>query len=221
MLGLLTLGHSPREDLEAPFRTCLPDNIPILMEGGLDACSATQIHSLALQQGDRPLHVITSGGSLVIQQEALLAPLTAAANNLALAGARFVVLLCTGDFPPIPAPVPVITPGQLLAGAARSVSEGGRLGVIIPGDSQRRTAEERWQRIGFEPVIYTAPVKGDEQWLIDRLHTAEVRQVVLDCISFSPALQQQLLRELDVPVWLPSRLAAHTVAELFPVSHLL
>ncbi|WP_028562776.1 AroM family protein [Paenibacillus pinihumi] len=218
MLGLLTLGHSPRDDLKALFHTYVPEHVPILMEGGLDEFTEEQIQQLTLMHGTCPLHVVTRDGALIVQQESLLAPLSAKACKLADTGACLIVLLCAGDFPPILSPVPVLLPGRLLEGAVRSVAAGGRLGVIVPADSQHRVADRRWRLAGFEPVIMTASVSGGNHLLAGKLRSAGVRQVVLDCISFSSDLQQMLLRDLRIPVWLPSSLAAHAAAQML-VAH--
>ncbi|WP_079913341.1 AroM family protein [Paenibacillus sp. 32352] len=214
MLGLLTLGHSPRADLEVPFRSILPSSVPIAMKGGLDGLTPDAILLLAKQAGEHPLHVITQDGPVVIQQEALIGPLEQRANELADAGAKLVVLLCAGDFPPFQSQAVVILPGQLLENKARSTAGSSRLGVVVPAESQVQAAGRRWRQAGFEPAVMLPPDgTGAVEELIDNLRSAEVEQVVLDCISFTWGLKQKLHEELGVPVWLPSELAAREAKE--------
>jgi len=61
-IGIITLGQTPRPDLEQVFRRHLPDT-NLLIRGGLDDVPAAEIDALVGAGGEYPLFVILRDGS--------------------------------------------------------------------------------------------------------------------------------------------------------------
>ena len=62
-IGIITLGQTPRPDLEKVFRRHLPDT-NFLIRGGLDDVQTAEIDALAAAGGEYPLFVILRDGTV-------------------------------------------------------------------------------------------------------------------------------------------------------------
>ena len=120
-IGIITLGQTPRPDLEMVFRRHLPET-PLLIRGGLDDVPKTEIDALAAAGGDYPLFVILRDGtSREISLYRLVPLLEAQARRVAAEGASVAVLMCAGSFPDLRSPIPLLYPGRILPAVARGV----------------------------------------------------------------------------------------------------
>ncbi len=97
-LGILTLGQTPRHDIEQLFTTCMP-GVATIIAGGLDNTGQDVIETLANEKSDYPLLVILADTTTrQIPMQHLVPLLEEAAYTLAKQGAEFVVLMCMGNF---------------------------------------------------------------------------------------------------------------------------
>lgn len=216
MIGLLTLGTSPREDLENVVKPIIHEG-KFILKGALDNLTESEIQSLCKEPGSYPLFVRTQYGSFTIQREALLPLLTKKAQDMAEAGVKFIILLCSGDFQAIPTTIPTMIPARVLEGAAKSVSRSGEIGIVVPVAEQIPAAEERWRKAGFKPILMEAnPTTVQVEDIIKGFEGEIIEQIVLDCIGFSPSLQEGINKKIGKPVWLPLTIAARAVMDLFP-----
>lgn len=216
MIGLLTLGTSPREDLENVVKPIIPEG-KFILNGALDNLTENEIKLLCEKPGSYPLFVRTQFGAFTIQREALLPLLTKKAEEMAEAGVKFIILLCSGDFQPFPTTIPTMIPARILEGAAKSVSRNGGIGIVVPVAEQIPAAEERWRKAGFKPILMEAnPTTVEVEEIIKGFEGEMIEQIVLDCIGFSPSLQEGIRQRIGKPVWLPLTIAARAVIDLLP-----
>lgn len=214
MIGLLTLGTSPREDLENVVKPIIPEG-KFVLKGALDNLTKSEIQSLCKKPGTYPLFVRTQYGSFTIQREALLPLLTKKAQEMAATGVKFIILLCSGDFQPFPTTIPTMIPARVLEGAAKSISKNGAIGVVVPVAEQIPAAEERWRNAGFKPILIDAnPTTVRVEEIVKGFEGEIIEQIVLDCIGYSPSLQEDIHQKTGKPVWLPLTISARTVMDL-------
>lgn len=216
LIGLLTLGTSPREDLENVISPIISRDY-LLLRGALDNLTKDEIVALCDIPGSYPLFVRTVYGSFTIQREALLPLLTNKAREMSGMGVKAIILLCSGDFEPFPTEIPLMIPARLVEGGAKSIAKKGDIGIIVPVADQVPAAKARWRKAGFNPIMMDVnPTTADAEEIVNSFEPHFLEQIVLDCIGYSPELQKELSQRFGLPVWLPLTLAARIVTDLYP-----
>ena len=215
-IGILTLGQTPRPDLVKIFRVHLP-TVQFLVTGGLDNLSLYEIDQLASAGGEYPLLTILRDGSTREISLLKIKPLLEqTAREVAAAGAKVAVLMCTGDFPDIESPVRILYAGRILSGVVGAVSRGKRIGVVTPTSGQISAASHHWKKLGFEPKItVAAPANVTSLYqAVVELDDPELDLIVLDCMGFSPD-QAKFIRPIcKKPVLCPQGILPPLVAEV-------
>lgn len=215
ILGVVTIGQTPRPDLQALFATAAPA-ADVRVAGALDGCTSEEVDALAAD-GPYPLLVrLADGGTREIPRDRLLPHITAAAARLAEAGASLVVLACAGGFPPIACAVPLVVPGRIVPAVVRSVVGRGRVGVVTPNAAQRPFAEAKWRADGFEvAVVHAGPGRHDDlDAAAAALAAAEIDVVVLDCMGHDEADRSRAARQSGRPTLAAQRIVAEVAAAL-------
>ena len=215
-LGLVTIGQTPRPDLETAFRRHAP-RADIRLVGALDGVPGEQIRQMTRRPAVYPLHTRLADGTVVDIPIAALAPLVEAkAHSLAREGAQLVVVLCAGHFPEIPCSVPVLLPGKLLPAVVRSVSRTRRLGIVVPNAGQISAAEVKWTSDGFTTRVTSAsPFRPEEIEPAARaLADSSLEMIVLDCMGHHAGYRAEFVRRTGRPVVLAQSLVSRVVGEL-------
>ena len=134
-------------------------------------------------------------------------------------GVGLVVLLCTGEFPPLRADRMVLYPGRLLHDLVAALATGARLGVVMPSPAQIPSAQERWA--GFDAVVtaaspYLVPELSASEWqrAAEELRAAGVDLVYLACMGMDEEMKRAVQRVTGKPVVLASAVVARIVDEL-------
>ena len=216
MLGLVTIGQSPRPDFDAAFREYLPST-DIQLLGALDGMSTDQIDDLAGRPGRYPLHTLLADGSTRDIDIKVLAPLVEArARELVDNGANAIAVCCAGDFPEIDCGAPVLMPGRLLPAVAGAISRTRRIGVVSPIAAQMEPAREKWERDGFSvKTAFASPYKHDEiRSAAQAMSDPDLELVVLDCMGHGAEYRDEFTRLSGRPALLAQTLLAKVTAEL-------
>ena len=153
-LGLVTIGQSPRPDICATFAEIIGSGVRIIEAGALDRLTAREIASLAPEHGDVPLVTVAHGTEVRVGKTAITPPLQRAIMQVVEAGATVAVVLCTGHFEGLTAPIPLIEPDRVLDGFMRAIQPSGRLGVVMPDAGQEGMMRHKWQ--GYDLRFATA-----------------------------------------------------------------
>jgi protein AroM len=221
LLGLVTIGQSPRTDV-------LADLAPLLVgrsyvEHGalddLDEHDPAAFVAVAPESDETPLvSRLRTGASVQIGHRALMLRLEAAIERCAADGADAVLLMCTGHFEAVPARVPVYDAESLAqTGVVEEVGDA-LFGVLTPVPDQVDDTRGRWSaRVGRAVAVapcnpYTAEpaeVASAAQTLV-AASAAEGRAlawVVLDCFGYTAA-QAQAVAEATGCAVLLTRTAA-------------
>lgn len=188
ILGIVTIGQTPRPDLAATFAAAAPQ-ATVCVAGALDGLGAADVAALAVP-GPYPLLVrLADGTTTEVPRDTLVPRVAAAADALAAAGATLVVVACAGAFPAFPCAVPLLVPGRVVPATVRAMAAGGRIGVVTPNAAQAPFAEAKWRADGFDVVVtHAAPARADELAAAAAgLRAADVSLVVLDCMGHDEA----------------------------------
>jgi protein AroM len=216
MLGIVTIGQTPRPDIE---RTCRPyaGGTAIRIVGALDGLTRDEIRLLDNPDGPYPLLVrLTDGATAEVPLQALVPRVTARAADLAAASARLVVIWCAGEFPDIACPVPVLRPGRLVPACAAEVMQTRNIGVVTPVRGQVDAARAKWQADGFAATVtWAAP--GDAGGLARaglELADAAIELVVLDCMGHGEDARREVARASGHPVLSAQSITARVAGAL-------
>lgn len=215
-LGLVTIGQTPRPDLEIEFRRHAP-GVEILTVGALDDLTPDEIGPLAARLGDYPLLTrLADGGTAVINRATLVPYIERALERLAAAGVRLAVLMCAGDFPDLNSTVPVLIPGRLLPGIVRAITTRGPIGVVTPIEGQVEAARAKWTADGFDVrVTWASPFDQNEiARAAESLADPTLDLIVLDCMGHNPAYRREFAGRCGRPVLLAQSAVARMAAEI-------
>ncbi|MGQ0737172.1 MAG: AroM family protein [Acidobacteriota bacterium] len=216
VLGLVTIGHSPRPDLEQALLALAPHAVAVT-RGALDGSSSADIEALARRATRCPLLVrLRDQTTREIGVEWLHPLVEQETQLLAAGGADAVVICCAGDFPVCRCDVPVILPGRELAHAAASRAPRRRIGVVTPMASQAPAAQSKWVGDGFHPVVTWASPMGHQD--IERagacLSATDLDLVVLDCMGHDAAYAALFEQVVGCPVITAQSVAAEAAARV-------
>lgn len=201
ILGLVTIGQTPRPDLVEAFAR-EARHAEVRIAGALDGLTGGEVTGLTAP-GDYPLLVRLAGGATAeIPRDRLVPRVESCARTLAAGGARLVVVACAGAFPAIACDVPVVIPGRVVPAVVASMTAGGRVGVVTPNAAQVAFADEKWRLDGFDvSVTHAAPGRHDElARAASFFRHEEPALVVLDCMGHSEAERLEFARLSGRPV---------------------
>ena len=215
MLGLVTIGQTPRPDFEIAFRRFAGD-AEIRIDGALDGLSAGEVRALAASGGAHPLFVRLADGTSAEVPMAEVAPLVAAcAERLAGRGASLVVVLCAGSFPEFPCTAPVLLPGRLVPAVVGAVARTRRVGVVVPVRGQVAAAQAKWAADGFDAVVtWASPARPEEMDAAGyAMSDPSLELVVLECMGHGEEYRAEFARRCARPVVLAQSLTARVAGE--------
>lgn len=217
MLGLVTIGQSPRDDVVSSM---FPDRVPpIAQAGALDDLDSETIACLKPRVGE---HVLVSrlinGTEVEISKERLLPHVQQAVERVVDAGATTICILCTGAFPTIHARVTIITPDTLLRAVVDATYPCGALGVLMPHLDQADMMQNKWGRESRRVVTASAsPYEASSADLpsaVTRLTEQDVDLIVMDCMGFDRRMQAEVRELARCPVILSNGLVGGILAAL-------
>ena len=132
MIGLVVLGHSPREDHETVYDQLAP-GVRRKVVGGLDSFTCEQARQLDDKSGLSPLVCLLSDKTTVeIPLPVLFPYLKKQVDALAAEGATLAVVLCSGGFPRFDCAIPVVLPGMVVPATVAGLYPNRKIGLIVP-----------------------------------------------------------------------------------------
>ncbi len=202
MLGVVTIGQTPRPDIERVCRPHTGDTV-VRVAGALDGLTREEIQRLEDRGGSYPLLVrLADDTTAQVPLQTLVPRVTACAAELAAAGSQLVVIWCAGDFPDLACPVPVLRPGRLVPACAAAVMQTRRIGVVTPVAGQVDVARAKWTADGFvATVTWAAPGDAADLARAGReLADSAIELIVLDCMGHGEDARRELARASGRPV---------------------
>lgn len=199
MIGALTIGQAPRQDLVAPLQKALPA-VEFRQAGALDRLAFDELPNV--RRGEYPLGTRLRDGTAVFVSEAFLLPhLQARLNELEEAGAVATVLLCAGTFAELRGKRPLFKPFDLAKETLRTLGLN-RLSVHTPFAPQISPIVSRWAAANFDVDGWAAPFAPQDEAFLQQAHTmtAGKEVLVLDYVGHEETAVQELQQQLALPV---------------------
>ncbi len=186
-IGALTISQSPRNDLLRPYYQAFPD-CNIIEVGALDSIDVRDLPDG--QDSDYPLTTTLNNGDVVTLDRDFLEPLLQSAlNELESQGCTVNVLLCAGDFPKLQAEDSLLIKPTDSAHHILRAMNMKQVGGISPIAIQNKPIQAKWEKAGFQPIVWTMPADTttDERadWINEQLALhPDVECVVLDYVGY-------------------------------------
>jgi protein AroM len=220
VVGLVTIGQSPRPDVVPDMAALIGPGVEIREAGALDGLGPDAIAALAPTGSDEILvSRLGDGTGVFLGKEKIVGLVEQRIAGLERGGATLTALLCTGAFPRLRTTRTLIQPHPVLLGALRGLSWPGRLGVLTPSVPHVPQTEARWRGDGFDPVVASlSPYEEEDPAALaraaDAMRAGGAGLVVMDCMGFRRKTRDELRGLTGVPVLLANLLVARVVAEL-------
>jgi protein AroM len=216
MLGLVTIGQTPRPDFEAVFGRYVP-GAPLRLVGALDGLPDIEVARLVDPRDDYPLLVrLADGSTALVPLRRIVPRVEACAQRLAGEGCALVVVLCAGAFPDIACDVPVLMPGRVVPAVVRSIFRTRHIGIVTPVAGQADVARLKWETDGFTvKVAWASPVQEQELApAAAALADPALACVVLDCMGHDETYKREFARRCGRPVVSAQSIVARVAGEL-------
>ncbi|MGM0900537.1 MAG: AroM family protein [Bacillota bacterium] len=215
VVGVLTIGQSPRTDVTPSIQNILGPNVAIKEGGGLDRFTDETLHLIFPEETDTIyISRLNNGKSVKIGKSKLLPYLQ---EELAILEEEVdvMIMLCTGDFQTIKAKKPILYPDKILNHMMKAILPSGTLGLIIPLEEQRQALVKKWIHPEWRIVTEVASPyeKSDIRGAARSLKLQGADVIVLDCMGYGEFHKQEAVEEFGYPVILPRTLVARIVAE--------
>ncbi len=216
-IGLLTLGNSPRNDITPSLRAILGQQIPFQEIGALDRLGNKEIKALAPTAKETGIETRLGCGSAVLLSKERLIPHLIEAALLLRKKCRFIVLLCSGEFPLLKKACPeIIEPVTILRSIVGALVGNGTLGVVGP-ESDLALAPFQWQNHVNRVVCAAAsPYVTDDMVVtaVSDVVAAGAQAVVLDDMGFTEAHRLLARTASEVPIICATTLIGRILGEL-------
>ena len=211
-LLVVTIGQSPREDIQTELRQILGER-PIEVRGALDGLSNDEVAELAPRRASDTFHTrLSDGTEVMISKEAVTGRLT---EILEQSDSRPVLVACTGQFEGLPNYPNALFPSAILGRIVEAVAPArSTLGVLVPLAEQVESLTQQWQRPDREVVVAAVKPGEDPGQAATTLSDAGVDLVVLDCFGYEAALLNSVREITGVPVLSAVRCTAHVASEM-------
>lgn len=215
-VAFVTIGQSPRDDVMPDIRRGLPSRFETVQAGALDQYdSPAEVKAVAGPEEGAPILVtrLRDGRSVRVGRRPIAENVQRVITDIE-DDIDAVAVLCTGDFPPFEASVPVIDPGHILYGWASGIEPEGMIGVLMPDSDQEAQVREKWA--GLDVVTAVGSPYEPEDKLIAAVRGVEddVDLFVLDCMGSTARMKDVVRAETGKSVLLPSSILTKTLTEL-------
>lgn len=194
-LGVLLIGQTPDVRYERFFRSCLPESAGLFLAGALDGLPVEEILAFDKKTGDDVL--VTRVGKdvpVAVPAHEVHSRMQQKAEALVEKGASAIAVACTGEFPFLEVPVPLLMPGRLLVNTVTALAGSAKtVGVIVPLEEQIPMLSTRWTNWGIQAFFEAADPFGGRDFVATaamRLGRKGVSLIALDCMAYDAAARQ-------------------------------
>ena len=222
VVGMLTIGQAPRDDVVPAMREFLPPDLQIAQRGALDGLSRQEIAAYTVVEGEAGIVTkLTDGSAVLLSHQKILPAMQAQVDRLVHDdGADLIVVLCGANWSALRSEKLIVNPGTLFPAVIGSLAAGRRLGIIKPDAGQIQKEQARYAELGINAVVTAAsPYAGPERLKLateaaTTLRDAECELVWMTCVGMDTAMRDIVAGITGVPVILAHALLARIVTEL-------
>jgi protein AroM len=218
IIGMLTIGQTPRVDLLPALIEILGDEYEIIEAGALDGLSLEDVKGIEILPDDYVLvSRMRDGTEVKITKRFVIPRVQEKITELEEKGVRLTVIMCTGAFPQYESKGLVVTPQEILKGVLNGSLKKGRLGVVYPTEEQIPGAQSNFGSDDVETYAdATSPYEGSEELeaLAGRLSAQNLDLILLNCFGFSSDLKKYIAERTGVPTIQSNAVVARVLKEL-------
>ncbi len=218
IIGMLTIGQTPRDDITPMFKEILGPNFKIMEAGALDGLSLEDVKGIEILPDDYVLvSRMRDGTEVKITKRFVIPRVQEKITELEEKGVRLTVIMCTGAFPQYELKGLVVTPQEILKGVLNGSLKKGKLGVVYPTEEQMPGAQSNFGSTDVETYAdVTSPYEGSEEFeaLADRLSAQNLDLILLNCFGFSSDLKKYIAEKTRVPTIQSNAVVARVLKEL-------
>lgn len=206
-IGLIAMGSRDNRPFWQDLIDRLEPELEVEMAGVLDGLTPQEIQEqFSFAPGDN--YIVTEmpwGSTVHISEEKAKARVTYLAEEFFAAGARSVLVLCTGDFdrPTHTSGGLFLLPEDLMFGVLSGLKQP-RLGFLVPEPDQIPSSLKQYAALN--PIIKAASPYGTMEDLATaaaQFREEPVDVVVTDCMGFTAQMGQLVARESGKQVLVP------------------
>jgi len=219
-IGIVTIGQTPRPDIEKIVDEILGEEYQLLVKGALDKLVLSDIPSFRddeylLMTGMRDGR---GGRKGVRVTREFLTPLIQNIISEIEDEVDVIVVWCAGRLPEFKSNVFVIRPCEVLKGVVDAILNEGKIGVLYASRLQLVWAEPEWKKEGIN-VYADAPGRQysreeELNLLADRLSENNVDLILLNCTGFGSIMKKVIRERTSTSVIQANALALRVVKEL-------
>ncbi|RYM04979.1 AroM family protein [Sporolactobacillus sp. THM7-7] len=220
-LGVLTIGQAPRQDVAPILEKHMQMDVALLQMGALDGLTKEYIDKNLSPNEIDDGYILTSrlasGESVRMLRQKLQPLLQKRINDMEERGIKQILLLCTGVFPELSTTkAHLIEPDLVIPPAVKLMIGQKRLGVIVPLKEQMESMDDKFNRVGLDPVFAHAspyedgsePFRKAASQLKDK-----VEYILLDCMGYNEEIRDLVKKYSGIPTILSNALMAKIVSE--------
>lgn len=205
-LGILTIGQSPRTDVQ-PLLEGILSKQSFIQKGALDGLTKEFIEEHLSPVNSICEYVLTSrlkNGDHVSMERSKLQPFVQKKiDEFESEGVRYILLLCTGVFKNLKTnTAQTIEPDHVIPPIVKLMIGNKRLGVIVPLKEQIGNPDDKFACAGLEPIYsFASPYENNRE----AFHQAglelkgKVDFVLMDCMGYTEEMRQWIEEDIQKP----------------------
>lgn len=213
VLGAITIGQSPRDDLVPDMKKILGPAWTVRECGALDDLEPTDLPRS--REGEKMYVTRLRCGKEVKVQQSFLVPLLQECVHHLEPHVDILVLLCTGPLPPMRHTKILLEPSRIVRGMVPLLCAEGPVGIVVPHREQIAFLQEEWEKRGVNAeLVAVSPYERNTGWehIVPKL--ANMNMIVLDCMGYDEGMKKELIHQTQKPVVLPRQLLAAILGTL-------
>ncbi|OWQ86908.1 hypothetical protein CDN99_19575 [Roseateles aquatilis] len=221
MLGTITLGQAPRDDIASMLRQHLPAHVQCIQAGVLDGLSLSEVRQSYSPDIDDPQLVtrMLDGSAVVLGKSKVLPLIQTLIRSLRSRGCTCILLLCTGEFEGLHCENAwLIEPDRLVAPCVAAIAGRRQVGILFPLESQMHREGDKWSVLQKRPLCEAVSPYEPEIELLERAASAlrerGAELLVMDCMGYGEAHREAASRASGLPVILSNSVVSRMTAEL-------
>jgi len=220
-VGIVSIGQTPRPDIQSLFNEILGEGYDLSLKGALNDIIFEDVpkfrddeYLLMTGVKDR----LGKRRGTRVTREFLVPFIQKRIKDLEKENVGFIIIWCGGRFPEFESTSMVIRPSEIAKGTIESLLKQGKLGVIYPAKEQLIWAEPEWGRKGIE-VYADSPGSSrnreeEIKLLAKRLANKKLDLILLNCAGFGYNMKKIIQEITQKPVIQLNTLTLRIVKEL-------
>ena len=222
-IGIVTIGKSPRLDIESELQKTIDYDVDFTHSGALDKISSSQLNDLAPLSDSDTLVTLFDDTEIQVSHEKLTEILYENISEI-ITQVDVIVMACTGYEEMGNYQKPILFPGKITENLIVDYSnkKDFKLGVVQPHSNQIKKEFEKWNSMNIVADVYASSpygngnVSADQNWIDVKNSFDQFNPdlVYLNCMGMSSAHKDYIHENLNVPVLLAANVTGMVINQI-------